>query len=63
MQLGDPEGSRSLAELGFAGVLVVSALYTVFNEGPQNWQSLWTCGIYLLFALTLSRARVVLIPE
>jgi hypothetical protein len=49
------EGSRSLAELAFAGVLVISALYTGFND--------WTCGIYLLFALTLSRARVVQIPE
>jgi len=58
-----PDGSRTIAESVFAGTLAASAIYTIFNEGPQNWQSLWTCGIYLLFALTLSRARVARIPE
>ena len=58
-----PDGSRAIAETVFAGTLAISAIYTIFNEGPANWQSLWTCGIYLLLALTLSRARVVQIPK
>ena len=41
----------------FAGVLTLSAIYVLFNEGRDNWQSLWTCAMYLLFALTLWRAR------
>jgi exo-beta-1,3-glucanase (GH17 family) len=57
------EGVRPIAEAVFAGVLAVSALYTVFNEGPDNWQSLWTCAIYALLALTLWRARAVQIPK
>src|SRR3954464_7030641 len=50
-------GQRPLAESVFAGVLTLSAAYVLFNEGRDNWQSLWTCAIYLLFALTLWRAR------
>ena len=37
--------------------------YTGFNEGRDNWQSLWTCAIYALFALTLWRARAVQSPK
>jgi hypothetical protein len=44
-------------------VLVLSALYIGFNEGPDNWQSLWTCAIYLLFGITLWQARAVQSPE
>jgi len=51
-------GKRPIAESIFAGALALSAVYIGFNEGPANWQSLWTCGLYLLLALTLSRARV-----
>ena len=51
------EGVRPIAESAFAGVLVAAALYTGFNEGAQNWQAMWTCAIYLLFAVTLWRAR------
>jgi glucan 1,3-beta-glucosidase len=57
------EGARPIAESAFAGLLVVAALFTGFNEGNQNWQSMWTCAIYLLLALTLWRARAVQIPE
>ena len=46
-----------------AGLLAGAALYTGFNEGPNNWQSLWTCAMYFLFAVTLWRARVVQIPK
>ena len=51
------EGTRPIAEATFAGLLVASLVYIGFNEGPDNWQSLWTCAVYLLFAITLWRAR------
>ncbi|MBX9645599.1 MAG: beta-(1-6) glucans synthase [Xanthobacteraceae bacterium] len=57
------QGVRPIAEAAFAGVLVVAALFTGINEGGQNWQSLWTCAIYLMLAFTLWRARAVQIPE
>ena len=56
-------GARPIAELVFAAVLAVAALYTIFNEGSDNWQSLWTCAIYFLLALTLWQARAVQNPE
>jgi glucan 1,3-beta-glucosidase len=64
MLLNRPQdGVRPIAESVFAGLLVVTALYTGFNEGTQNWQSMWTCAIYLLLALTLWRARAVQSPK
>jgi exo-beta-1,3-glucanase (GH17 family) len=57
------EGVRPIAEAIFAGLLAGAALYTVFNEGAENWQSLWTCAAYFLFAVTLWRARGVQIPK
>ena len=48
---------RGPGEAVFAGVLTLSAAYVLVNEGRDNWQSLWTCAIYLLFGLTLWRAR------
>jgi exo-beta-1,3-glucanase (GH17 family) len=57
------EGVRPIAESAFAGLLVVTALYTGINEGAANWQSMWTCAIYLLLALTLWRARVARSPK
>jgi glucan 1,3-beta-glucosidase len=56
------EGTRPIAEATFAGLLVMTALYTGFNEGPDNWQSLWTCAIYVLLGATLWRARAAQIP-
>jgi glucan 1,3-beta-glucosidase len=50
-------GPRPIAESAFAGLLAISAVYVGFNEGRENWQSLWTCAVYLLFALTLWQAR------
>ncbi|MBV8916812.1 glycoside hydrolase family 17 protein [Bradyrhizobium sp.] len=56
--LNPPEkGIRAVAESMFAGVFFVAAIYVGFNEGPANWQSLWTCGAYLLLAVTMWRAR------
>jgi exo-beta-1,3-glucanase (GH17 family) len=57
------QGIRPIAEAVFAGLLAMAAVYTVINEGRENWQSLWTCAIYLLFAITLWRARAAQIPE
>jgi hypothetical protein len=57
------EGTRPIAEASFAGLLVVAAIYTGFNEGPANWQSLWTCAVYVLLGLTLWQARGVQNPE
>ncbi|WOH78273.1 beta-(1-6) glucans synthase [Bradyrhizobium sp. BEA-2-5] len=51
------EGIRPLAESVFAGLLVIAAGYTIYNEGTINWQSDWTCVMYLLLAATLWRAR------
>ena len=56
-------GARPIAESTFAGLLTISSLYVAFNEGPNNWQSLWTCGAYLALALTLSLARVAQTPK
>jgi hypothetical protein len=57
------EGSRPIAEAVFAALFAGAALFVGFNEGPDNWQSLWTCAVYLLFAITLWQARAVQIPE
>jgi exo-beta-1,3-glucanase (GH17 family) len=57
------EGRRPLAETTFAALLVITAVYTGFNEGSDNWQSLWTCAIYVLLAATLWRARAAQIPK
>ena len=57
------DGTRPVAETVFAGLLAGAAIYTGFNEGSANWQSLWTCAIYALFAVTLWRARAVQIPK
>ena len=64
MALNRPqEGTRPIAESVFAGVLAAAALYTGFNEGKDNWQSLWTCALFVLLAVTLWRARAVQIPK
>jgi exo-beta-1,3-glucanase (GH17 family) len=57
------EGARPIAESVFAGLLAGAVVYTAFNEGADNWQSLWTCAVYFLLAVTLWRARAVQIPR
>jgi exo-beta-1,3-glucanase (GH17 family) len=56
-------GVRPIAEAVFAALLAGSAVYIGFNEGPDNWQSLWTCALYLSFGVTLWQARAAKIPE
>jgi exo-beta-1,3-glucanase (GH17 family) len=51
------KGIRPMAESLFAGVFLGAAIYVGLNEGPANWQSLWTCAAYMLLAFTLWRAR------
>jgi hypothetical protein len=62
--LNPPEGgARPLAEAVFAGLFAVASLYIIFNEGPRNWQSLWTCAAYLALGITLWRPRTVAVAE
>lgn len=64
MLLNRPQsGKRPIAEAAFAGLLVGAALYTVVNEGPENWQSLWTCALYFLLGVTLWQARAAQTPK
>jgi hypothetical protein len=56
-------GLRPIAEAVFAVLLAMAAIYTGCNEGTDNWQSLWTCAVYVLLAATLWRARAAQIPE
>jgi exo-beta-1,3-glucanase (GH17 family) len=50
-------GGRPIAEAVFACLLAGAALYTLFNEGIQNWQAVWTSAAYLLLGATLWQAR------
>jgi glucan 1,3-beta-glucosidase len=64
MLLNRPQsGTRPIAEAAFAGLLIGAALFTGFNEGPENWQSLWTCALYFLLGVTLWQARGAQIPK
>jgi exo-beta-1,3-glucanase (GH17 family) len=56
-------GVRPVAESVFAGLLMIAAVYVGFNEGPKNWQSLWTCLVYAVLGITLWRARAAQTPE
>jgi len=58
---GSKAATRPLAEAVFAGLFLVAALYILFNEGFNNWQSLWTSAIYGLFGVTLWHAPSVAI--
>lgn len=62
--LNRPEtGVRPIAESVFAGLFVFAAVYVAFNEGPNNWQSLWSCGAFAALGITLWRARAAQIQE
>src|SRR6266446_6382904 len=64
MLLNRPQdGVRPIAETVFAGLLAGSVLYILPSEGADNWQSLWSCAVYFLLAVTLWRARGVQIPK
>jgi len=57
------QGVRPIAEAAFAGLLAISSVYIIYNEGRDNWQALWTCAMYLVLAFTLWRARAAQIRE
>ena len=61
------DGARRISlrtKLAFGvGSIAESAIYIAFNEGPQNWQSLWTCAAYLVLGVTLLRPRAVTFTE
>ena len=50
-------GIRPIAETTFAALFAATAIFAMFNEGFDNWQSLWTCAAYFLLGMTLYRAR------
>jgi len=50
-------GARPLAEVLFAALFTAAALYSIFNEGTENWQAMWTAAAYCLLGLTLWQAR------
>jgi exo-beta-1,3-glucanase (GH17 family) len=50
-------GRRGVAELAAAGLLALSVLYIVPNEGLANWQSLWLCAALVGLAISLARVR------
>ena len=56
-------GEQPLAETVFAGLFGAAALYIIFNEGFNNWQSLWTSAAYLVLGITLWRPRPVAVAE
>ncbi len=50
-------GSPPLAEAVFCVLFGMSAACIAFNEGRENWQSLWTCAAYLALGSALWLAR------
>lgn len=50
-------GSRAVAEMMFAALLVPSAIFVCINEGLANWHSVWLCAALLGVAITLARVR------
>ena len=50
-------GTRPIAETAFAVLFAAASLFAMFNEGFENWQSLWTCAAYFLLGIALWRAR------
>jgi hypothetical protein len=56
-------GARPLAETLFAGLFAAATIYVTFNEGFNNWQSLWTSMVYTLLIATLWQARAVAVAR
>jgi hypothetical protein len=56
-------GARPLAETLFATLLAAATIYVTFNEGFNNWQSLWTSMVYVLLIATLWQARSVAVAR
>jgi exo-beta-1,3-glucanase (GH17 family) len=56
-------GTRPLSEAVFAGLFAAAAVYIIFNEGPENWQAMWTGAAYFLFGSALWQARTAAVAE
>lgn len=52
-----PQGSRPVAETLAATVLAISVAAILWNEGPANWQAVWTAAALAALALILARVR------
>ena len=48
---------RGMAELAFAAVLALCAVYIVPNESIANWQALWLGALLLTLAASLLARR------
>src|SRR5207248_390699 len=42
-----------------ASLFTATTIYATFNEGFNNWQSVWTSAAYLVLVATLWQARSV----
>ena len=56
-QLNAKSPVRGVAETIAAAVLMLCALFMIWNETLENWQSLWLAGLFVLLALTLMPGR------
>jgi len=56
-------GTRPLSEAVFAGLFAAAAVYIIFNEGPDNWQAMWTGAVYFLLGSALWQARTAAVAE
>jgi hypothetical protein len=56
-------GTRPLSEAVFAGLFAAAAVYIIFNEGPDNWQAMWTGAAYFLLGSALWQARTAAVAE
>jgi hypothetical protein len=52
-------GPRPIAETMFASLFAATTIYATFNEGFNNWQSVWTSAAYVMLVATLWQARSV----
>jgi hypothetical protein len=56
---GGAERPRA-SEAIFACLLAAAAVFILLNEGPRNWQSLWTSADYVLLGSALCPPRLAL---
>jgi exo-beta-1,3-glucanase (GH17 family) len=56
-------GTGRIAEAAFAGLFASAAFYIAFNEGPRNWQSLWTSAAFVLLAAALWPPRLAFVAS
>ena len=54
-------GPQTIAEILFACLFALAALYILFNEGLQNWQAQWTSAVFFMLAATLWRPRTAIV--